>query len=45
MLCKSYIKKNLHSMIKSCYESFYIRAKKNHAIENHVRRGIASSTK
>ena len=42
----SLIYKNFHSMIKSCYASFYkykedMHAKKNHAMENHVRWGIA----
>ena len=37
---------NFHIMIKSCYARFHkykedVHAKKNHATENHVRRGIA----
>ena len=41
-----YIYENFHSMIKSCYASFYkykedMHAKNNHAMENHVRWGIA----
>ena len=37
---------NFHIMIKSCYARFRkykedVNAKKNHATENHVRRGIA----
>ena len=34
---------NFHIMIKSCYARFHkdVNAKKNHATENHVRRGIA----